>query len=467
MTVLEDLRAQPLLADLAPERLEWLAELVEVRALEEGELLYGGDVPLEHFIMLADGRLYTQAKLGGEEQPDSGHEHVAPTFLGAIQLLSGGMQEGQARAVVPSRVLLLPTSDFFDLLRCEPAVAREIFSRFAPIFSKLEGLRAQRDKLVALGTLSAGLAHELNNPAAAMARGAAELADALRELEDAPRALAAAGVSPETLGRAREALDGAVAAGAGDALAAADLEDELGAWLDDRDVPGAWDAASALVEAGLPLDAVAPVAEGLDGEPAAAVLGWMAAAARARAATAGMRSDAARITALVGAVKDYSRMDRAEEGDVDLNAALDSTLTMLGHRLKKGSVKVQREYDGELPTVTARGSELNQVFTNLLVNALDAVDGDGTVTVRTRRDGDFAIVEVVDSGPGVPDDARERIFEPFFTTKPVGIGTGLGLDISFRIVQRHGGSLVLCDQPGPTTFRIRLPLTPVAAPSTP
>jgi signal transduction histidine kinase len=130
-------------------------------------------------------------------------------------------------------------------------------------------------------------------------------------------------------------------------------------------------------------------------------------------------------------------------------------------------VRIAREYDPELPAVTARGSELNQVFTNLLVNALDAVDGDGTVTVRTRRDGDAAVVEVVDSGPGVPDDQRERIFEPFFTTKPVGIGTGLGLDISFRIVQRHGGSLVLCDQPGPTTFRIRLPLIPVAAPSTP
>jgi signal transduction histidine kinase len=209
------------------------------------------------------------------------------------------------------------------------------------------------------------------------------------------------------------------------------------------------------------------VADGLDGPAAAAVLGWIAAAARARGAAAGLRADAARISALVGAVKDYSRLDRAAEEDVDLNRALDSTLTMLGHRLKEGSVRLAREYDAELPSVTARGSELNQVFTNLLVNAIDAVGGDGTVTVRTRRDGDAAIVEVVDSGPGVPDAARERIFEPFFTTKPVGVGTGLGLDISFRIVERHGGSLVLCDAPGPTTFRVRLPLTPAAAPSTP
>ncbi|CAA9493103.1 MAG: hypothetical protein AVDCRST_MAG13-1843, partial [uncultured Solirubrobacteraceae bacterium] len=169
----------------------------------------------------------------------------------------------------------------------------------------------------------------------------------------------------------------------------------------------------------------------------------------------------------VGAVKESSRLDRAAEEDVDLHRILDSTLTMLGHRLKEGTVRLAREYDPDLPPVTGRGSELNQVFTNLLVNALDAVEGDGTVTIRTRRDGDAAIVEVSDSGPGVPDGARERIFEPFFTTKPVGIGTGLGLDISFRIIQRHGGSLVLCDAPGPTTFRVRLPLTPAAAPTTP
>jgi signal transduction histidine kinase len=193
----------------------------------------------------------------------------------------------------------------------------------------------------------------------------------------------------------------------------------------------------------------------------------MAAAARARGAADGLRADAARISSLVGAVKASSRLDRAPEEAVDLNGILDSTLTMLGHRLKEGTVRLAREYDPALPAVTGRGSELNQVFTNLLVNALDAVGGDGTVTVRTRRDGDAAIVEVADSGPGVPETARTRIFEPFFTTKPVGIGTGLGLDISFRIIERHGGSLVLCDGPGPTTFRVRLPVSAAGAPSTP
>ncbi len=458
MSLLEDLKAQPLLAEVGEERLAALAGQVEERTLAPGEVLFGEGEALDAFVLLVEGKLSTAAKLEGA-QLDAGFEHEAPTYLGAIQLLSEGLQTGTARAVGPARVLRLGVEHFFELLRCEPRVARTIFARFAPVFSKLEGQRAGQEKLVALGGLAAGLAHELNNPAASAARGAAALGEALAELEDAPRALAEAGVAPEALAAARAALDGAIAVDAGeDALDAADREDALGAWLDEHGVPGAWDAAATLAEAGLPVELVAPVVEGLEPGAAAALLGWLAAAAQARAGVAGVRSDAARITELVQAVKDYSRLDRAPEEDVDVKHALESTLKMLGHRLKEGSVRVVREYDPELPRVPARASELNQVFTNLVVNALDAIDRDGTLTLRTRRDGDAAIVEVVDSGPGVPEDVRRRIFEPFFTTKAVGVGTGLGLDISHRIVHGHGGSLVLCDGTGPTTFRVRLPV---------
>jgi signal transduction histidine kinase len=246
--------------------------LVTVRELEEGELLSATRRRCGTSVMLAEGRPYTQARSRARSSR-LGHEHVGlPRTSEPSSSCRAAVQTGTARAVSRARVLLLDEDAFFDLLRCEPAVGAEIFSRFAPVFSKLEGLRASATSSWRSGARR-GARARAQQPAAAAARGAAELREALGELEDAPRALAAAGVAPETLARAREALDGAVAGGAGDALGAADLEDELGAWLDERDVPGAWDAASALVEAGLALDAVAPVADGLEGPAAAAVLG--------------------------------------------------------------------------------------------------------------------------------------------------------------------------------------------------
>lgn len=456
MTALQDLREQPLFADLSDERLQKLAGQVEERILEEGELLASPGEKPKHFVLLAAGKLSTTTSEA--DGPATIQEHLPPTYLGAIPLLGDGLHGVAMRALERSRLQLLGVEHFFELLRCEPAVARTIFARFAPVFARLEGQRAERDKLVALGQMSAGLAHELNNPASSAASAAFALEEVLAALEDAPRALAEAGVGAPALAAARAALDAAVVVEAGeDPLTAADREDALGAWLDDHDVPNAWDAAATLADAGLPVEAVAPVVDGLEPAAAAALLGWLSAAAQARAHSAGLRDDAKRIKTLVHAVKVYSHMDGAPEADVDVKEGIESTLTMLGHKLKKGSVTLVREYDPGLPKISARVAALNQVFTNLIVNALDAIAYDGTITVRTRQDGDAVVIEVVDSGPGVPEDKRSRIFEPFYTTKGVGVGTGLGLDISHRIVHEHGGTLVLCDDTGPTTFRVRLP----------
>jgi signal transduction histidine kinase len=389
--------------------------------------------------VLVEGGMTTAPTLagqvGGTGYP---HLHTAPTYFGAITLLSGGMQSGSARTVEPSRVIFIDPESFFDLLRSEPGLAREVFSRYAPVVQRLEALRSQQEKLVALGGLAAGLAHELNNPAAAVRRSAAELVTALGLLLDGPepreavRAVArtAPAASPDT-----------------DPLAFADREE---AWLE-RLGHDAWATAAQL--AGTGADPAA-----LPAETTAAEATWLAAALGGRALAAEIEEAASRISALVAAVKDYTHLERTPEQDVDVHTGLESTLTMLRDRIAKGDVRVVRDYDRGAPRVTARTSELNQVWTNLIVNALDALDGAGTLTVRTRGDGPAVHIEVADDGPGVPEDLRTRIFEPFFTTKDVGAGMGIGLDVSWRIVLAHGGELRLRDdRPGETVFAVRLP----------
>jgi C4-dicarboxylate-specific signal transduction histidine kinase len=348
------------------------------------------------------------------------------------------MQSGSARAVQRCRVIFIDPESFFDLLRSDRGVAREVFSRYAPVVQRLEALRSQQEKLVALGGLAAGLAHELNNPAAAIRRSADELGAALGVLLDGPtpgdpvRMLAhtAPPASPDQ-----------------DPLAFADREE---AWLE-RIGNDSWATAARLAATGAD-----PAA--LPADTTVAEAAWLAAALGGRALAAEIQEAASRISALVAAVKDYTQLDRTPQRDVDVHEGLETTLTMLRHRIAKGDVRLVRDYDRAVPLVTARASELNQVWTNLIVNALEALEGSGTLTIRTRGAADAVQVEVADDGPGVPEELRSRIFEPFFTTKDVGEGMGIGLDLSWRIVLAHGGALRLRDdRPGETVFSVRLP----------
>jgi signal transduction histidine kinase len=330
----------------------------------------------------------------------------------------------------------------------------------------------QSEKMATLGTLAAGVAHELNNPAAAARRASEQLRDAVDRFE---LAHVGAGVPPLTAeGREllqsleRPAREAAGRPGDLDALERSDRESAVGEWLNEHGVAEAWEFAPSLVDQGLDLPALSKLADALEPEALAAVLVRAASAFPVYRLVHEIGEASGRISEIVAALKSYSFLGQAPAQAVDLHEGLDNTLVILRAKLKDG-VDVHRDYSPELPPVPVYGSDLNQVWTNLLDNAIDAMNGKGTITIRTRRDGDWAVVEIEDDGPGIPEAVRARIFDPFFTTKQPGSGTGLGLSTSYSIVtEKHHGRISVESEPGLTRFTVSLPLTVAlaAAPNT-
>jgi signal transduction histidine kinase len=356
---------------------------------------------------------------------------------------------------------VIEREDFRRLAFAHPAVHDRVMRQVAPVMSRITATEQNRERLASLGTMAAGLAHELNNPAAAARRASAELAEAVDVVGATLSRFVEAGVEREAaaglVALQDEALRGAEGRSALDALDAADAEDELRDELEALGLGEAWRIAEPLAAAGVGADWLART-HALAGPATDAAVRWVAATLTARTLAADVQESTARMSALVGAVKSYAYMDRGELVDVDLHEGLETTLAVLGHKLKHTGIEVVRDYDRELGRLTVRGSELNQVWTNLLDNAIDALGERGTITIRTAREGAAALVQIGDDGPGIPAGSRERIFDSFYTTKDVGRGTGLGLATARRIVvDRHGGALTVESEPGRTVFSVRLP----------
>jgi signal transduction histidine kinase len=366
-----------------------------------------------------------------------------------------------ARGVRPGRVLRVPTEVLRDRANAWFPFAGHLIAGLYRTARSIESTARQRESLVTLGTLAAGLAHEINNPASAATRAVDGLDVACSGLLSALTRLAGYDVTAEQFA-ALDALRREIEPRAvdPDPLGRADREQALSSWLGRHGVERAWTIAPPLAAAGIDLAWCERAASVLDGSALEAGLEWVGHTFATDALLTEMKESTRRISELVGAVRSYSQMDRASLQQIDVIEGLDTTLVVLSHKLTE-DVTVVRDYAPDVPRIEAYAGELNQVWTNLIDNALDAMDGQGTLRLATRPDGDDVIVEIGDTGPGMPKEVADHAFEPFYTTKDVGRGTGLGLDIARRIVvERHGGAITINSRPGETVLQVRLPVRP-------
>jgi signal transduction histidine kinase len=460
--LIEALRGITEFADLKEDQLRWFASNSEDMHFAAGDVVVEAGAPADQLIVILAGELQGKRPTG-----QGVYIAGAGVITGVLPFSRMTQFPSTIRATAPTRIATMHKNRFEEMFRRIPDIQPRLVGLLTDRVRETTRADQQREKLAALGKLSAGLAHELNNPASAVRRSATGLRDALSSLRDANFKLCREEVTEEVLEHLAEIEKDVANEMTGspvmDALERSDREDKITAWLEKHGVEKGWELAPALVEAEADEECLDKMSVQLPGKTLQFALRRMSATIEVEKILRQIESGSVRISELVKAIKEYTYMDQTGGKEIDLHEGLESTLTMLHHDLKNG-INVRREYDKSLPKICAQGSELNQVWTNLIDNAIDALaekarEGKGEITVRTARDGAFALIDIIDNGPGIPPEVKGRIFDPFFTTKPVGEGTGIGLDTVYRIVRQHHGDVRVDSRPGETHFQVRLPIS--------
>ena len=473
--VRDELRTLFLFEHLSDDQLDTLCEAGSIENFPAGPIVQEGE-PATCFYVLIDGEL-TMSKRSGGVDIQTNRTSQRGVYFGAWSAYIPGeeqLYQASVRLVRPSRVFVLQATMFAEFMRTQFPMAVHLLEGHMVGGRRQSQIIGQREKLLALGTITAGLTHQLNNPAAATARAVADLRESVGHMRHKLAMVAEAKFTPESL-RALVNLQDQVAEQVAknkdlelSALEASDREDELGDWLDDHGIAGAWDYAPTFVEAGLDtdwLERVSAVVDDLDSTASLqGALGWLKYTIDNELRMNEIAEASKRISALLAGAKQYSQMDRGSYGSADVHELLRSTVMMFGDKIggpgKERPVTIVKDLDKTLPELQCYPGDLNQVWTNIIDNAIQAMGGSGTLTIRTSRENEEMIrVEICDDGPGIAEDVIDRIFTPFFTTKPFGEGTGLGLDLAWRIVvEKHGGNISVQSAPGDTRFAVCLPL---------
>ncbi len=458
----DDIRVVPEFEGLPEATFEWLAEHGRYYEFSVGERVFENGHEANELVITLDGAVQLVIDVGG--QPILYDTMRGGRVAGLLPYSRMTHYTGTGLVLEPVRAVFVDRKDFPGLLDTSEELGQRLVARMTDRVRESTRASQQREKMMALGKLSAGLAHELNNPAAAIRRSAAELQERVTQLPELVARMTEHQVTAEQVRQASDIRNTAKPDRTLSTVARGEQEDDLADRLEELGVDDGWRLAEVLVDAGFTVECLDEIADELPAAAVPDVLRWIEGGLAADRLLAEIESAASRISGLVGSVKTYSHMDQAPAREAtDVPVGIDSTVTMLGHKIKKKSVRFIRSIPSDLPRIPAYTGELNQVWTNLLDNALDAVDEGGTIEVKAEVVGDYLCVSIIDDGAGVPEDIQSRIFEPFFTTKGVGEGSGLGLDMVQRIVvKQHTGTLNLESEPGRTVFKVCLPLEEVA-----